>query len=154
MEIKLTDLRVGNTVVYLMRDEMDPRKEWWEKTSIDVEDLEWLRRDPEGFNKDHRAVELSEGVLIEHGFAKHESLIADSFSKSISLYGNLKELSVLIDKGNEYIHIREGERTYPTTVDTVITVLNGDLHGRPFYLHKVQNLFFALTGEELKPIQK
>lgn len=99
-----------------------------------------------------KPIPLTEEWLVKFGFEKHDSLIANSFSKSISRTEDLKELCVYIDSGNEYIHIRDGERSYPTTADIITTLLNGDYHGRPFYVHQIQNLYFALTGEELHPL--
>jgi len=98
---------------------------------------------------DVTGIPLTEEYLLKFGFEKHQSIIAASYSKSISYSGSLKELVVFIDKGNEYIHIREGERSYPTTADTITTLLNGDYNGRPFYVHQLQNLFYSLTGQEL-----
>jgi hypothetical protein len=94
-------------------------------------------------------IPLTEEWLLKFGFTKNESKIIDSYSISISKLGTLKKLSVTIQFGNEYVMIREGENDKPSSEDSIITLLNGDTHGRPFYIHQIQNLYFALTGEEL-----
>jgi hypothetical protein len=99
-------------------------------------------------------INITEEWLLKFGFTKNESKIVDSYSISISKLGTLKELSVTIQLGNEYVMIREGENDKPSSEDSIITLLNGDTHGRPFYVNQIQNLYFALTGEELIIKQK
>lgn len=96
-----------------------------------------------------KPIKLTEEWLLKFGFDKNKSLIIDSYSKSISKHSTLKLLNVTIQQGNEYIAIREGENEKPSTVDIVTVLLNGDTHGRPFYVHQLQNLYHALTGQEL-----
>ncbi len=147
--MKANELRIGNAVEYHMVDTFGPIDEWIE-TSIDWEDLKGLSQHEDSFNEWHQPIPLTEEWLLRFGFEKHESKIIDSYSISISRYKTLKDLCVTIQFGNEYISIREGEQDSPSTTDIVTTLINGDIHGRPFYVHQLQNLYFALTGEELQ----
>lgn len=122
-------------------------------TILGIDSNSWLQLDNEQLNTrcdDCEYIPLTEEWLLKAGFEKNESRIATSYSISISPYKTLKELVVFIQQGNEYVHIREGERSKPSTVDTITTILNGDIHGRPFHVNQLQNLFFALTGKELE----
>ena len=146
--MKANELRIGNKVQACLTREV-VEIDW-----LALKHLEDGNIQVAGYDNScvYKPIPLTEEWLLKFGFKKHNSLIIDSYSINISKYENLKELCVTIQFGNEYISIREGESKHPTSVDIVTTLINGDVHGRPFYVHQLQNLYFALTGEELKEL--
>ena len=62
--IRAEELRIGNLVEYRFTDEFDDRKEWWEVTEIDADDIHWLSKvDKE--DEDFRPIELTEEILLK-----------------------------------------------------------------------------------------
>lgn len=93
-------------------------------------------------------IPLTEEWLIKLGFEKTESIIMDSYTLLLPMIGS-KVLSVNIEQGNQYMYIKDFE-TDDTKCEPrdLVCLRNSDSHGR-FYVHQLQNLYFALTGEEL-----
>ena len=119
MEIR--ELRIGNYFEYRVQDELDDRKEWWELSIIDSTDLQILES---GIDDDYRAIPLTEEILLKFGFFKK--------------LGNY-ELE------NFRFHISQ-----PMNFDGFVfcegySVITDKIQ----FVHQLQNLFFALTGEEL-----
>ena len=115
------ELRIGNYVEYRIQDELDDRKEWWELSIIDSTDLQILES---GIDDDYRAIPLTEEILLKFGFFKK--------------LGNY-ELE------NFRFHISQ-----PMNFDGFVfcegySVITDKIQ----FVHQLQNLFFALTGEEL-----
>ena len=119
--IKPQELIIGNYVEYRIKDELDDRKEWWELSIIDSTDLQILES---GIDDDYRAIPLTEEILLKFGFFKK--------------LGNY-ELE------NFRFHISQ-----PMNFDGFVfcegySVITDKIQ----FVHQLQNLFFALTGEEL-----
>ena len=119
--IKPQELIIGNYVEYRIQDELDDRKEWWELSIIDSTDLQILES---GIDDDYRAIPLTEEILLKFGFFKK--------------LGNY-ELE------NFRFHISQ-----PMNFDGFVfcegySVITDKIQ----FVHQLQNLFFALTGEEL-----
>ena len=119
--IKPQELIIGNYVEYRIQDELDDRKEWWELSIIDSTDLQILES---GIDDDYRAIPLTEEILLKFGFFKK--------------LGNY-ELE------NFRFHISQ-----PMNFDGFLfcegySVITDKIQ----FVHQLQNLFFALTGEEL-----
>jgi hypothetical protein len=142
--IEPTSLRLGNLVYKSLKSGQGRTN----ICTIDIYELIRIVEDTGSFN--YEPIPLTEELLLRFGFEKHESALIQSYSISISPYKNLKELSLTIQGGNEYIYIREGENEYPSTADIVTTLVNADITGRPFYAHQIQNLYYSLTNQELK----
>lgn len=67
--LKAKELRIGNYVEYRIEDELDSRKEWWEVTVIDSDDINWLEKEsPE--STDYRPIPITEEWLLNFGFKK------------------------------------------------------------------------------------
>lgn len=120
--IQPQELRIGNYVEYRIQDELDDRKEWWELSIIDSTDLQILES---GIDDDYRAIPLTEEILLKFGFFKK--------------LGNY-ELE------NFRFHISQ-----PMNFDGFVfcegySVITDKIQ----FVHQLQNLYFALTGEELK----
>lgn len=87
-------------------------------------------------------IPLTEDWLKRFGF---EQGALGSWTKSITIFGNLRELSF----GGDYLYLREGKEVYGSGEDDLCVLWNKDVM-KQFYVHQLQNLYFALTGEELK----
>ena len=86
-----------------------------------------------------KPVPLTEEWLLKFGFEEE----AMRYSKNIDLFGGGKKLCF----SGDYLYIIDSEKqnTIPTDV---VTIWNKDVK-KEFYVHQLQNLYFALTGEEL-----
>lgn len=95
-------------------------------------------------------VPVSKELLFKCGAVRHKSLILDSYTLDIPAHQNeLKQLSITIQKGNQYIHLRNGDLSAPREDDSIITIYNSDVRGELF-MHTIQNIYFALSGKELQ----
>jgi len=113
MEIKATDLRVGNILNY------DTSEGDTVTAVIDWQDIKWISEDPKGFNLVHSPIPLTEEWLEKFGKYK------------VSGY----PYKFMIG----FIKIRNGIyffKYYNLEVDL------------PF-VHNIQNLYHALSGQEL-----
>jgi hypothetical protein len=91
----------------------------------------------------------SEEWLIDLGFTKNPSKIINSYSIDVSWYDeSYKVLSLTLDKGNQYIYVREGDKDGDRSDDDIICIHNGDLHG-DILIHKIQNIYYLFTNKEL-----
>jgi hypothetical protein len=86
---------------------------------------------------------LTEEWLLKFGFTKHPI----SWLKDISYFpkNEFKALCVTLSQG---IIIRCGELCSSREQDEVMVLWNTDIKGH-IMVHQLQNLYFALTGEEL-----
>jgi len=120
--MKANELRIGNLVNYTTA-EGDVLT-----NVIDWQDLKWLSEDEQGFNLVHDPISLTEEWLLRFGFK--EFLIDETwyFIKNDFVF----EISGIIGFHNynelESICFNENKCKY---------------------VHQLQNLYFALTGEEL-----
>ena len=118
--IKYTELRCGNLHEYYIEDKHDERKAWWEISVIDPDDIKYLQKHPE--DNFYRFIPLSEEWLIRAGFEKYSD----------------KEFYIYTSKENEV-------RFYKSDSDWNLAYFITETR----YVHQLQNLYFALTGEEL-----
>jgi hypothetical protein len=122
--MKSNELRIGNLYNYLMVDFLDKRQSWKEESLIDIEDLTWLLNNPDDPN--FEPIPITEKWLARFGF-----------KFGIKLEDLLKGKHQYVQFGslNGY-YSKEGIFYFG-----VITKLK--------HVHQLQNLYFALTGEEL-----
>ena len=88
---------------------------------------------------DLEPIPLTKEWLLKFGFEKNR----DSFSKNIGLFSKEERLS--FSGGDLYITDSEKSNTIPTDI---IMLWDKDVM-KNFYVHQLQNLYYALTGEEL-----
>lgn len=67
------NLRVGHTIQYLIKDDLDPRKEWWEDHIVTWEDIRDCCLDPIEFNKNHRFQQPNENLFST--LQEHENIL-------------------------------------------------------------------------------
>lgn len=93
---------------------------------------------------------ITRELLIEYGFKENESLILNSYSINISFSKYIfRELSVTIEFGNQYIHLREGLTEEKRGNDEITVLLNGDYIRRKFTFKMIKDLYEALSLKEL-----
>lgn len=141
--IKARELRIGNKFLYTKNDIIG-------EVSTITYDLKYGYLINGQIPESHiNPITLSPEILEKCGFEKHTGRLIETYTKSISWSGtDYKVISVTIEPGNKYIYIRHGELKNDRSEDDIITVFNGDVNGK-LYFHKLQNLYFLLTGEEL-----
>lgn len=126
--INATELRVGNAVNYLIKDDLDERKEWYDTYYIDADDIKECVEDNEVFNKFHKPIPLTEEILLKCGFSEKNKW----FFKGGIMLG------------------------YITTDENLQCEWNSGWDEPKWnlidikYLHQLQNLYFAMTGKELE----
>ena len=130
--MKASDLRIGNLYYYRVLDQLDPKKEWFEVSKIDYDDLRVIAIKDE-MNQDYQPIPLNEEWLLKF-------LEVKKFGFTIYLpLTNLKA----------EIHFE----MYKNDIVSIIKSDFAELILDPIkYVHQLQNLYFALTGTEL--IQK
>ncbi len=119
--ISVTELRIGNLVDYFMQDDLDTRKEWWEASTIDVNDLIII---DSGIVENYRYITLTEEWLIKFGIEE----------------ANFKNQWRFC---TQYL-LKEIDDTFSLIVGDEETTLATIKH-----VHQLQNLYWCLTGKEL-----
>jgi len=128
--MKASELRIGNLINYRIVDKMDERKEWIEVSEIDYDDFRIIGAKHE-MNQDYQIIELTEKWLERLGF----SVINESSA------------------GKRYGYVINGifssdlTFTFWKTTKEAGKFFRGDLELKS--VHQLQNLYFALTNEEL-----
>lgn len=128
--MKTTDFRIGNLINYKIVDNMDPRKEWFEISEIDYDDLRILQIKNE-MNQDYQPIILNEELLLKCGFQKRK-------------------------QSDNFYYFGYGDN--PITKDWMLCLKYFSDENKFFfmngyhtikYVHELQNLYYALTKEEL-----
>lgn len=127
--MRATELRIGNLFYYHIKNNLDERKEWDEVGQIDYEDLKTLTEFDN--NSEYKPIPLTEEWLLKFGFKK-----------------NYKRGYIL--KINSFLRIA-GFQTIPHLYleyeeNYCLVTLE--------YVHQLQNLYFALTENELEITEK
>lgn len=118
------ELRIGNYLLGKCVDESDERKEWWQQYQIkDAEDLMGVKDDWD------KRIHLTEEWLLKFGFEKK----ADYQFFNMQLV--LEFWKILNKKIDVRFRINENESIIICEIQ---------------YVHQLQNLYFALCGEELE----
>lgn len=118
-QLKASEIRIGNLVEYYIEDSLDQRKGWWEINIIDAEDILWLSKNDD---TDYRPITLTEEWLKKFDYKPHPM-----FNLSYQDIGSSTNCP-------QWVFVFIG-------FDGVGTKI--------YYVHQLQNLYFALTGEEL-----
>lgn len=134
--IKANELRVGSLLHYLTAEgDIFPSK-------IDWRDLKWIQRDENGFNAVHDPIVLTEQWLKDFGFIEIKKAV------------NENGYEIINDCPSKHIYIR----TFcEPSIFGFFTFFNHSecnqeeiqFIKKVEFVHQLQNLYFALTGEEL-----
>lgn len=120
------ELRIGNRLEYFINEDGVE----WAETIIDWQDFQWVSTFESEFNKKHRPISLTQEWLLKFGFVLNDD------------GGDMK--------GNDRFWSRPGflgSLSIPNLKHSTT-----GLYIR--HVHQLQNLYFALTGEELTPLVK
>lgn len=124
--INAKELRIGNLIEYRISDRFDKRKEWWEVSEIDADDIHWLSKVmPE--DEDFRAIPLTEEWLLKLGFKKERERYFNTFIVLRFINNKVDVFNLGVSHDEEYFEF--------------LNSIN--------YVHQLQNLHFALTQREL-----
>lgn len=119
-------IRIGNYLLGKCEDELEERKVYWEIYQIkDAEDLMGVKMDWD------KPIELTEEWLLKMGF---------------ELFTQQKNYPLFFYKGNSY------NRSLSVSIHSDfcrVNVVNQEITTLK-YVHQLQNVFHALTGEELE----
>ena len=91
----------------------------------------------------NKPIPLTEEWLVKFGAEKEPMTCSFNISRFNSEYKRL-----IINVSNKMIAIRNGDLSNSRGKDELIVIFNGDVDG-DLFVHTLQNLYFALTGEEL-----
>jgi hypothetical protein len=133
--MKANDLRIGNLVNYLIIDEMDERKKWFEVSEIDYDDLRTIQNKHE-VNQDYQPIPLTEEWLLKFGFKKFESDGIVGYD-----YSDPNGKTIVYEKGRHTI-VQWG-------ITNPFFYSNHNLRVEITSVHQLQNLYYALTNQEL-----
>jgi len=92
-------------------------------------------------NESLTPIPLNEEWLLKFGFKKDCFGSWNYFIKKSTIY--FSKIQIVPD----YVYLRQGTQKKPHQ-DHLCTIHNRDIQGE-IYVHQLQNLYFALTGEEL-----
>lgn len=124
--INAKDLRLGNLVEYRITDKLDERKEWWEVSEIDADDIHWLSN-VDSKDEDFRPIKLTDEWLNKLGF-----FIVETNGKFEATLPNFR-YNIYWTKHTDGFLFCDGE--------TALINFN--------YLHELQNLVFYVGQREL-----
>jgi len=139
MELKASELRIGNLVDYLCEDKLDDRQEWYEPTVIDWQDIKYLSEKevrnkglvPDGPVREHyKPIPITEDWLLKLGFVRSNN--PDLLFFSIPMLHI--EIHAEKYRGRYVIQLANHIKPIVTEIE---------------FVHQLQNLIYALSGTEL-----
>lgn len=139
--MKAHELRIGNLLNYQTAD-----KDFFLVTRIDWQDLKSISKDEKAGNISYSPIPLTEEWLLKFGFTSEGEGCEGWLDLKNEIENNKVQLRTWINF--EYFQEDNG------TAFFMLENYDGDDHTtiipRKFkYVHQLQNLYFALTGEEL-----
>jgi hypothetical protein len=129
--INVKELRIGNLIECHVIDNVDGTDEWVDNY-VNYDDIGWLSLQKN--DERYRPKVLTEEMLVKFGCIEHENRYWD-FLHDSSIYGNVFETLVYNLDDQSFIVSSCDQCGYVVPCK---------------YVHQLQNLYFALTGEELE----
>lgn len=134
--MKSTELRIGNKLYYKVHDKMDKRIEWMEENTIDAEDILYIfQAEQEGKESNYYPIPLQVPL---HAFG---------FTNTPDKPGTWARTVQVGEKG-EYeckLYDRSGQIHFQYIIGGQIMTKHIE------FIHELQNIFFAITDQELIP---
>lgn len=121
--IQPKDIRVDNIVEYLIKDDLDERKEWYDTHYIDADDIKECTQDNDVFNKFYRPIPFT-----------------TEWAERFGLIGRIINglcISESEHKGHEYDLCLYDEHTWDSERRVICPI---------YYVHQCQNIFLDLAG--------
>jgi hypothetical protein len=119
-KLRISDLRMGNILSYTTSEGEVA------DAVIDWQDLKWLDEDSVGFNSVHKPIQLTEFILPFLGFRTRDGHWTNGV------------IDLMYITNDDYFQF---EIKFPSLDWRICDIKN---------VHQLQNLYFALTGKELK----
>jgi len=136
------EFRIGNYLEYFIQDNLDKRKEWWEMSKIDATDISLIES---GVDENYRPIRITEEILLRLGFKKYiDSENVEDSEKMFGDYGFFSE-----NTRTKIQVIISNESVFTLVQFNIGMGYNLLVSNPPEYVHELQNLYFALTGQEL-----
>jgi hypothetical protein len=132
MEAK--ELRIGNLVYYLCEDSLATPTEWNEVSTIDVNDLVIIES---GISDKYSPIPLTAEWLLKFGFEENNKYFTFYIRAHVFIFLDDENRFGVAYENEEYEDCGGDEEWF-------IYIPNID------FVHQLQNLFFALTGKEIK----
>jgi hypothetical protein len=130
-QLKASDFRVGNWVrLYLNHSDFT-------EFQIELPDLNLIENDK---SRNYQPIPLTEAWHNKFGVE------LNGFKQFVYILPRNRNIDVKVVFDRDYVFIRQGSGG---VTDDVFAVWNNDVTKRDMYVHEWQNLYHALTGEEL-----
>lgn len=95
-------------------------------------------------------IEVLKPILLTEEWHNKFEVVKNGFNQFEYNCPTKNNFNVAIIFVGDYVYIRQREdKNKPSLSDDLISIWNKDLTKRDMYVHEWQNLYFALTGEEL-----
>ena len=133
--IKANELRLGNALEYLVEDCVDNSSEWM-LNIVDTADIVDAASNESIFNKYYRPIPLTPEILEKCGFRMERKQWALNVGGELFHYAFIEGF-VVYAKNKNYNELTLDSVTKPNRSRFIQ------------HLHQLQNLYFALTNEEL-----
>jgi hypothetical protein len=137
--MKANELRIGN-LAYIDWLDIDTGKWHQKEHEITYRDLWNLENGNELVKQSYDPIPLTEEWHNKFGVIKNGF---ESFEYVLPRKNNIS-LKVIFT--GDYVMLKQGEGT---PQDDIVSIWNKDITKRDMFVHEWQNLYFALTGEEL-----
>jgi hypothetical protein len=128
--MKNTEVRIGNFVHYQINDKFDERGQWNEVTRIEAIDFECI-------DQYYLPIHLTESWLLEFGFQNKKD---KKYKQKLWFIDNLDFEFRLRQSVNGYYNLFMFDIYFQKESPTKYNI---------YYVHQLQNLYFALTEKEL-----
>lgn len=134
--ISIKDLRVGNKIIFIICDINDSKLDEYREITVTSSDYIFIEENHTLF----KPIPITKEWLLKFGFEKKDDL---TFSLKNEQKGYINEFEFFFEP-NEEVCITY-RQFYPFLKETDSVFLR-NLE----YVHQLQNLYFALTGEDLE----
>ena len=134
--MKASELRIGNCLQYYIGEDGCE----WDTSKIDWQDLRWCDEKNKIFNHVHKGIPITEKILKDSGFSPFDG--GDFFIEN-------GDLAIVLRNTSDDWYPSILQRAEMSFEEDQIIFLN-----RIEYVHELQNLFFAITKQELNIIIK
>ena len=145
--MKASELRIGNYHLYCIHDELDNPKDYEVVDQIDAQDLVWLSSEAGENDDQYKPIPLTEDWLKRFGFFKERKRPSRYHKNFFSIEFNDSNIVLA------YAPFRKDWGFYIEYIDSPDPKDNKTKYFVSCgikYVHQLQNLYFALTGEEFK----
>ena len=130
------ELRIGNKILFIICDKEDSKLDEKKEITVDISDFEFIRDNDSLFE----GIPLTEEWLLKFGFVNNHEYTYTLYFNCV--FGYLNELEFFFEPNEDVcITLRQKDISEKEKESIFLNKLE--------YAHQLQNLYFALTNEEL-----